>query len=112
MWHLPKYFKQTSLSSDNDADEDVGNDDEADSGAVQLLDVEAEAVVKHGEDDGSDGNNDDKTIRDGGITWILGSLNSFGSFKSILSFEMTIRPSDHERQFQFENTIRSQIIRL
>ena len=103
MWHLPKYFKQTSLSSDNDADEDVGNDDEADSGAVQLLDVEAEAVVKHGEDDGSDGNNDDKTIGDGGITgdlWIikvhsfpldhriLGSLNSFGS--SIPSFKMTI----------------------
>ena len=28
--------------------------------------------------------------------------------KSILSFEMTLRPSDHERQCQFENTIRSQ----
>ena len=37
-------------------------------GAVQLLDVEAEAGVDIGEDDGIDGNNDDKTIGDGGIT--------------------------------------------
>ena len=27
----------------------------------------------------------------------LGSSNSFGSLKSTLSFEMTLRPSDHER---------------
>ena len=60
-----------------------------------------------------------KIIGDGGITvdfWIikvhlitgiivyLGSSNSFGSFTSILAFEMTLRPSDHERQHQFENT--------
>ena len=38
----------------------------------------------------------------------LESSNSFGSFKSMLSFEMTLRPSDHERQCQFDNTIRSQ----
>ena len=42
----------------------------------------------------------------------LGPSNSFRSLKSILSFEMTPRPSDHERQFQFENTIRSQILKL
>ena len=56
-----------------------------------------------------------KTIGDGGITvdfWIikvrqitgiivyLESSNFFGSFTSILSFEMTLRPSDHERQYQ------------
>ena len=43
-------------------------------GAVQLLDVEAEAGVDIGEDDDIDGNNDDKTIGDGGITvdfWII-----------------------------------------
>ena len=33
----------------------------------------------------------------------LGLSNSFGSLKSILSFEMTLRPSD-----QFEKTVRSQ----
>ena len=59
-----------------------------------------------------------KTIGDGGITvdfWIikvhqitgiieyLGSSSFFGSLKSILSFEMTLRPSD-----QFEKTVRSQ----
>ena len=53
-----------------------------------------------------------KTIGDGCITvdfWInkvhritgiieyMGSSNSFGSLKSILSFEMTLRPSDNER---------------
>ena len=46
-----------------------------------------------------------------GIIKYLQSSNSFGSLKSILSFEMTLTPSDHERQFQFENTIRSKIIR-
>ena len=43
-------------------------------GAVQLLDVEAEAGVDIGEDDDIDGNNDDKTIGDGGNTvdfWII-----------------------------------------
>ena len=43
-------------------------------GAVQLLDVEAEAGVDIGEDDDIDGNNDDRTIGDGGITvdfWII-----------------------------------------
>ena len=43
-------------------------------GAVQLLDVEAEAGVDIGEDDDIDGNNDDRTIGDGGISvdfWII-----------------------------------------
>ena len=43
-------------------------------GAVQLLDVEAEAGVDIGEDDDIDGNNDDRTIGDGGIAvdfWII-----------------------------------------
>ena len=43
-------------------------------GAVQLLDVEAEAGVDIGEDDDIDGNNDDRTIGDGGITvdfWVI-----------------------------------------
>ena len=35
-----------------------------------------------------------------GIIVYLESSNSFGSFTSILSFEMTLRPSDHERQYQ------------
>ena len=48
-------------------------------GAVQLLDVEAEAGVDIGEDDDIDGNNDDRTIGDGGITvdfWII-KVHSF-----------------------------------
>ena len=39
-----------------------------------------------------------KVHRITGIIQYLGSSNSFGSLKSILSFEMTLRPSDHERQ--------------
>ena len=54
-----------------------------------------------------------KTIGDGGITvdfWIIKvhRLTRIIEYKSILSFEMTLRPSDHERQCQFENIIRSQ----
>ena len=33
----------------------------------------------------------------------LGSSSFFGSFKSILPFEMTLRPSDHEKQCQLDN---------
>ena len=45
------------------------------------------------------------------VHWITGIIeylrpsNFFGSLKSILSFEMTLRPSDHKRQCQFENSI-------
>ena len=47
-----------------------------------------------------------KIVRDGVIAAVfglsksieyMGSSNSFGSLKSILSFEMTLTPSDHER---------------
>ena len=61
-WENGDNDEKADNGDDDDADEDVSNDDEADSGALQLLDVEAEAGLDIGEDDGNDFNNDDKTI--------------------------------------------------